>query len=77
MGPDMLYYNSCESYAYAGMAQLVEQLIRNQQVAGSSPATSLSLWDPQFFCFCWIVTKHKQTANISQTSAWYTIATTI
>ena len=24
----------------AGMAQLVEQLIRNQQVAGSSPATS-------------------------------------
>ena len=25
---------------YAGVAQLVEQLIRNQQVAGSSPATS-------------------------------------
>jgi hypothetical protein len=24
----------------AGVAQLVEQLIRNQQVAGSSPATS-------------------------------------
>ena len=27
-------------YCYAGVAQLVEQLIRNQQVAGSSPATS-------------------------------------
>ena len=26
--------------AFAGVAQLVEQLIRNQQVAGSSPATS-------------------------------------
>jgi hypothetical protein len=26
--------------ACAGVAQLVEQLIRNQQVAGSSPATS-------------------------------------
>ena len=27
-------------FAVAGVAQLVEQLIRNQQVAGSSPATS-------------------------------------
>ena len=27
----------------AGVAQLVEQLIRNQQVAGSSPATSSML----------------------------------
>ena len=27
-------------YIVAGVAQLVEQLIRNQQVAGSSPATS-------------------------------------
>ena len=25
---------------YAGVAQLVEQLIRNQQIAGPSPATS-------------------------------------
>ena len=32
----MLEYNALG----AGMAQLVEQLIRNQQVAGSSPATS-------------------------------------
>ena len=30
-----VYYYCC-----AGVAQLVEQLIRNQQVAGSSPATS-------------------------------------
>ncbi len=28
------------SLIFAGVAQLVEQLIRNQQVAGSSPATS-------------------------------------
>ena len=35
-----VYYYCC-----AGVAQLVEQLIRNQQVAGSSPATSSkSLW---------------------------------
>ena len=27
-------------FVVAGVAQLVEQLIRNQQVAGSSPATS-------------------------------------
>ena len=32
----------------ASMAQLVEQLIRNQQVAGSSPATSL---EPVVFFF--------------------------
>ncbi len=32
----MIQYNALG----AGMAQLVEQLIRNQQVAGSSPATS-------------------------------------
>ena len=28
-------------FFYATMAQLVEQLIRNQQAAGSSPASSL------------------------------------
>ena len=36
------------------MAQLVEQLIRNQQVAGSSPATSSMKKDrfqTVFFCF--------------------------
>ena len=33
-----VYYYCC-----AGVAQLVEQLIRNQQVAGSSPATSSML----------------------------------
>ena len=32
---------------YAGVAQLVVQLIRNEQVAGSSPATSLR----RHFCF--------------------------
>ena len=35
---DLRCYNS--QVNFAGMAQLVEQLIRNQQVAGSSPATS-------------------------------------
>ncbi len=29
-----------EYFAVAGVAQLVEQLIRNQQVTGSSPVTS-------------------------------------
>jgi actin-related protein len=32
--------------AFAGVAQLVEQLICNQPVAGSSPVTSLSLETP-------------------------------
>ena len=40
----MLRYISVEEFAYAvpyaGVAQSVEQLIRNQQVAGSSPASS-------------------------------------
>ena len=36
MPQKMIQYNALG----AGMAQLVEQLIRNQQVAGSSPATS-------------------------------------
>ena len=31
---------------YATVAQSVEQLIRNQQVAGSSPASSSSVGDP-------------------------------
>ena len=47
----MIEYNALG----AGMAQLVEQLIRNQQVAGSSPATSskkiLVLRDKDFFIF--------------------------
>ena len=33
-------FNGVFSMKYADVAQLVEQLIRNQQVAGSSPATS-------------------------------------
>ena len=48
-----VYYYCC-----AGVAQLVEQLIRNQQVAGSSPATSsmqgvhdgFPLWTPFLRC---------------------------
>ena len=35
-----LCQNPVYYYCCAGVAQLVEQLIRNQQVAGSSPATS-------------------------------------
>ena len=46
-----VYYYCC-----AGVAQLVEQLIRNQQVAGSSPATSskkgtVSYDTVPFLCF--------------------------
>ena len=33
-------FEPCNSHQYAGVAQLVEQLICNQQVAGSSPITS-------------------------------------
>lgn len=33
---------------YADVAQLVEQLIRNQQVAGSSPAISSNFYFRQF-----------------------------
>ena len=33
-------FNGVFSMKYADVAQLVEQLIRNQQVAGSSPAIS-------------------------------------
>ena len=33
-------FEPCYSHHYAGVAQLVEQLICNQQVAGSSPITS-------------------------------------
>ena len=40
-------------HAYATVAQLVEQLIRNQQVAGSSPASSSiqkrKVFKPSFF----------------------------
>ena len=35
-----LWYNSSVVNSNADVAQLVEQLIRNQQVAGSSPAIS-------------------------------------
>ena len=47
----MIQYNALG----AGMAQLVEQLIRNQQVAGSSPATSSKKsksTDLDFFIHC-------------------------
>ena len=44
------------------MAQLVEQLIRNQQVAGSSPATSSSknLASARFFALSWTIISKKQ-----------------
>ncbi len=78
MGSDMLYYSGCGSHAYAGMAQLVEQLIRNQQVAGSSPATSLTLWDTQFFCFCRTGSKSYAKKSYKHRSvAQHTIATAI
>ncbi len=35
-----IYYNITVSLIFAGMAQLVEQRIRNAQVVGSSPTTS-------------------------------------
>ncbi len=43
--------------SYATVAQSVEQLIRNQQVAGSSPASSSIKWEQTFVCshFCCVV----------------------
>ena len=38
----IIYLVSHESGGYAGLAQLVEQLIRNEQVVGSSPIASSS-----------------------------------
>ena len=34
------YYSTLKEARFASVAQSVEQLIRNQQVAGSSPASS-------------------------------------
>ena len=36
---------------FAGVAQLVEQLIRNQQVTGSSPVTSSNIFRTFWFFF--------------------------
>ena len=38
------------SFRRAGVAQLVEQLIRNQQVVGSSPTAGSSLSKVRTFC---------------------------
>jgi hypothetical protein len=44
-------YNYCSpdegEHFFAGVAQLVEQLIRNQQVSGSSPLAGLDFLSPQ------------------------------
>ena len=41
---------SCASDRHAGLAQLVEQLIRNEQVTGSSPAaSSIEIKAPEVF----------------------------
>ena len=37
---------SCETAKNAGVAQLVEQLICNQQVGGSSPSASSTMNEP-------------------------------
>ena len=44
----------------AGVAQLVEQLIRNQQVEGSSPfaRTKLLTYEELFLCFFWLEKKY-------------------
>ena len=60
-----VYYYCC-----AGVAQLVEQLIRNQQVAGSSPATSsinragfrLVILRGLFLCFLYKIQEFKRPA---------------
>ena len=43
-------------FQYAGIAQSVEQLIRNQQVAGSSPVTSSKKTHPirDAFFYDWV-----------------------
>ena len=58
-----VYYYCC-----AGVAQLVEQLIRNQQVAGSSPASSSKGRDNLcllFFLFLKRITKFNMQQKIS------------
>ena len=47
---DIIYCVSCTSDGYASLAQLVEQLIRNEQVTGSSPAaSSIEIKAPEVF----------------------------
>ena len=56
---DKVVYNIIVGYTtYAGVAQLVVQLIRNEQVAGSNPVTSLTLGEPQEFFYYSLFTFH-------------------
>ena len=45
---------------FATVAQLVEQLIRNQQVAGSSPASSSTKKKKDFFLLLFLLTLFEQ-----------------
>ena len=47
-------------YIRATVAQLVEQLIRNQQVAGSNPASSSTKKKKDFFLLLFLLTLFKQ-----------------
>ena len=71
----ILKYADIEKRIYAGVAQLVEQLIRNQQVAGSSPATSSTekrcLWRLFFVGMRWA----RDRANEAGTAAEAEIST--
>ena len=49
---ESLWYNISVVKSNADVAQLVEQLIRNQQVAGSSPAISSKAKATQLGGFC-------------------------
>jgi hypothetical protein len=40
--PDFVYYTGLANNPHAGVAQLVEQLIRNQEVRGSTPLVGTS-----------------------------------
>ena len=60
----------------ATVAQLVEQLIRNQQVAGSSPASSsqedIGTFSGVFFCFlgnCVAFPRKQKTLRMDRTAA--------
>lgn len=47
----MLYYKRNQIYIFAGIAQLVEQLNRNQKVGGSIPLAGTSLSSNSNFKF--------------------------
>ena len=55
---------------HAGMAQLAEQLICNQQVVGSSPTTS-STKSPRFWAFFYVLMNITKFDNLRQRLSFF------